>query len=215
MTPLVGLAARLSAGRPALLVVDMQNDFCAPEGYVAQVLGRDTSPCRAIVPAVAALIADARANGVPVVWLRAAYDDASVPAPMLGKKREAGITAVSCAEGSAGADWFGVAPDGGEAIFTKHCYSGFADPALDAHLRAHGITTLVIVGVQTNVCVESTLRDAHSLGYYVVVAEDGVASHMAAQHEATLANVRFLFGDVAPSAAIVEHWRRAAVPRGG
>ena len=204
---LATLDARLATGSAALVVIDMQNDFCAAGGYVGQVLGRDVSACRAIVPALETLIGAARESGVPVLWVVARYDDDAVPGPMLAKKREAGITAVSCASGSWGAEAFGVAPLPGEAIFVKHTYSGFAGTELDAHLQRTAISTIVVAGVQTNVCVESTLRDGHARGYYIVVAEDCVASHMPQAHEATLTNVRFLFGDVVPSATIAARFR--------
>jgi ureidoacrylate peracid hydrolase len=113
---------------------------------------------------------------------------------------------VCCAPGSWGAGWYGVAPAAGEAVVTKHCYSGFAGTDLDAQLRARGIRYLVFAGVQTHVCVESTLRDAHSHGYFCTIAEDCVASHTPAAHQQTLANVRFLFGDVAPAAQITASW---------
>ena len=78
---------------------------------------------------------------------------------------------------------------------------------LDAQLKALGVETLVFTGVQTNVCVESTLRDAHSHGYFTVLVSDCVASHMPAQHEATLANVRFLLGYLTDSPALKSVWR--------
>jgi ureidoacrylate peracid hydrolase len=203
------LADRLAPAHTALIVVDMQNDFCAPGGYVAN-LGRDVSACGAIVPAVNALVAGARAHGVPVIWLMAEYEDADVPVPMLAKKMEMGVRAISCARGTWGAEAFGVAPLPDEPVVVKHCYSGFVGTDLQARLAARNIATLVFAGVQTNVCVDSTLRDGHSLGHYIVVAGDCVASHMPAAHAATLDNVRFLFGDVADGAAIVSAWRTAA-----
>jgi ureidoacrylate peracid hydrolase len=210
IAPLLTLDERLAEGRSALLVVDMQNDFCADGGYVSN-LGRDTSPCRQIVPALTELIEAARTNAIPVIWLTAEYEDADVPAPMLAKKREMRVTAISCARASWGADFFAVAPRGNEPVIVKHSYSGFSGTDLDAQLRARNITTLVMTGVQTNVCVESTLREGHSRGYYIVVARDCVASHMPAQHQATLDNVAFLLGDVAESAAIAARWSSSIV----
>jgi ureidoacrylate peracid hydrolase len=203
------LPERLAPAHTALIVVDMQNDFCAPGGYVAN-LGRDVGACGTIVPAVNALVDGARRNGVPVIWLMAEYEDADIPAPMLAKKLEMGVSAISCARGSWGAAPFGVSPLPDEPVVVKHCYSGFVGTDLEAQLAARDIATLVFAGVQTNVCVDSTLRDGHSLGHYIVVAGDAVASHMPAAHAATLDNVRFLFGDVADSAAIVAAWSRRA-----
>jgi len=192
--------------RTALVVVDMQNDFCADGGYVSK-LGRDPAACRAIVPKLAELIAAARAKRVPVYWLMADYDQNAVPAAMRARQSEMGMAAVTCcARGSWGAAPFGVAPEAGEPVIVKHCYSGFAGTDLDQRLRQAGVETLVFTGVQTNVCVESTLRDAHSRGYFPVLVSDCVASHMTAQHDATVANVRFLFGYVAGSAELKTAW---------
>ncbi len=198
-------AERLAPGRTAVIVVDMQNDFCAPGGYIDGI-GKDVSTQASIVQPMTALIAAARAVGVPVVWITACYEENLLPPSMVAQKRRLGVEAICCARGTWGNDFFGVTPAGGEAVFAKNNYSGFSNPAFEQHLRTLGIETLVFCGVQTNVCVESTLREAHSRGFYVTVASDAVASHTAHLHEATLANVRFLLGDVVPSADIVVAW---------
>lgn len=192
--------------RTALLVIDMQNDFCADGGYVSK-LGRDPAPCRAIVPKLGEVIAAARTARVPVLWLMADYDLKAVPPAMRERQAELGMADTCCARGSWGAAPFGVAPAPGESVVVKHCYSGFIGTDLDAQLKALGVETLVFTGVQTNVCVESTLRDAHSYGYFTVLVSDCVASHMPAQHEATLANVRFLLGYLTDSPALKSVWR--------
>jgi ureidoacrylate peracid hydrolase len=197
---------RLAPGRVALVVVDMQNDFCAPGGYIAGALAKDVSSLALLVPRIEALLGAARKAGVPVIWLTACYEEALLPPSMIAQKRRIGVEAICCARGTHGADFYGVRPDPTERVFTKHTYSGFSNPDLDPHLRALGVEALVFCGVQTNVCVESTLRDAHSRGYDVALASDAVGSHAAAQHEATLANVRFLFGDVLATQALIETW---------
>lgn len=204
----IDAAERLAPGRTALVVVDMQNDFCAPGGYIAGI-GRDVASQGAIVAPLVTLIAAARAALVPVLWLTACYEDERVPPAMLAQKRRMGVGAICCARGSWGGDFFGVRPAEGEAVFEKHTYSGFSNPGFEAHLRARGIETLLFCGVQTNICVESTLRDAHSRGFYVALAADAVASHTPHLHEATLANVRFLLGDVLTSTEIAQAWTKA------
>ena len=72
------------------------------------------------------------------------------------------------------------------------------------------LSMIVFAGGQTNICVEATLRHAHALGFYCVVAEDCVASHTPPAHEMTLSTVRFVLGDVAPLAKIAELWPSAA-----
>lgn len=205
MLPLT-LEDKLAPRDSALVVVDMQNDFCSPGGYIDRTMGKDVSAGAAVATTISALLAAARGAGVPVVWLRADYRHDRIPDSMRVKLQARGITAVCCQPGTWGAQWFGVQPAEGEAVVTKHTYSGFAGTDLAARLQALGRRTLVFTGVQTQVCVESTLRDAHSLGYYCVVPQDAVGSHTPPAHEATLNNVRFLFGDVCSSAEVRKVW---------
>lgn len=205
------LDAKLGAVPAALLVIDMQNDFCAPEGYVARTVGKDVGAAAAMVPALETLIARARAAAIPVVWIRADYSLSRIPRPMQAKLINAGITNECCKPGSWGADWFGVAPRADEVVIDKHTYSGFAGTALQETLQRLRIETVVCTGVQTQICVESTVRDAHSLGYFCIVVEDAVASHAAALHQASLTNLAFLFGDVCSSATVNAAW--SSLPR--
>lgn len=203
------LADLLARSRTALLVVDMQNDFCAADGYVAG-LGLDTTACRAVVDPLTAFVGWARCAGIPVLWTWANYDEALVPPSLLRKKRIAGIDRQCCVPGTPGYEPFGVAPADGEPVFVKHCYSAFTNPGLQSHLEAEGIETLMFAGVQTNVCIESTLRDAFNAGFNTIVVEDCVASHTAPLHAATLANVRALLGEVATAADIRSAWAASA-----
>lgn len=198
---------RVAPARTALIVVDMQNDFCAEGGYIERVVGRSAAPCRAIVPALDRLIAGARAAHVPVVWIAANYRHDLIPPPALARQIERGWTDVTCAPGSWGHDFFGIRPAPGEALFEKSSFSPFHRTALEEHLRNRGIETLAVTGVQTNVCVDCTIRDGFVRGFYIAVPEDCVASHMPDLHTATLSTVKFLFGDVVPSTALLDRWR--------
>lgn len=204
--PLKTAADRLKPGHTALLVIDMQNDFCAEGGYIESVVGKNTAPCRAAAAPLMALVEAARGAGVPVLWVRADYRLDKLPESMAARFAEQGKGRVCCAPGSWGADFYGCAPAPGEAVIDKHCYSAFIGTDLEVRLRARGVRTLVFAGVQTNVCVETTLRDGYSLGFNVVAAADCVASHTAELHEATLKNVRFLFGDVLSGREIAALW---------
>lgn len=202
-------AERYAPAHTALLIVDLQQDFCSPGGYVS-ALGKDVAPIAAVVAPVLRLLAAARAAAVPVAWLTACYEDALVPPGMLRRKQEMGVERVCCAEGSWGAALLpGLEPAEDEPVIVKHSYSGFSNPALETFLRRHSVESLVFCGVQTNICVESTLRDGHSRGYHIGVAGDAVASHTPPLHEATLANIRFLFGDVLPAADFIGYWSEA------
>jgi ureidoacrylate peracid hydrolase len=101
---------------------------------------------------------------------------------------------------------YGVRVAAGETVIEKSSYSAFAGTGIEEQLRCRGVRTLVFAGVQTNVCVETSLRDAVCRGFYAVLASDCVASHTQPLHEATLKNVQFLFGDVLDRAAIAAAW---------
>lgn len=210
--PLLSLSARVDVAHTALLVVDMQNDFCAPGGYVERVVGKDVSACSAIVPRVRALIDAAREYGVPVFWLRACYRPELLPVSMRTKLIEQGIVDICCDRGSWGYDWHGVQPLASEPVLEKHSHDGFTGTGLERQLLVRGIRTLVFAGVQTNICIEATLRHAHALGFYCVVPADCVASHTAPAHEATLNNVRFLLGDVTRLDDVADQWRGTPAP---
>src|SRR5690606_662419 len=110
----------------ALLVIDMQNDFCAPGGYIDTVMGKDISAVAGICDNLKQLVQTARWRKSPVSWLAADYSHDRSPASMLRKLRQRGVTAVCCEPGSWGADWFCVRPDDGETVIVKHNYSGFS-----------------------------------------------------------------------------------------
>lgn len=196
----------LQPSASALVVIDMQNDFCAPGGYIDKVMGKDVAAAAAIVENLNCLVQAAREQKVPVIWIAADYSHDRIPASMLRKLRQRGITAVCCEPGTWGADWFGVRPQNSETVVVKHNYSGFSGTSLEQALRAHNVETLVLTGVQTQVCVESTAREGHSLGYTCVVPKDAVASHTPALHEASLMNMQFLFGEVCATQDVLSAW---------
>lgn len=206
---LLDLNSKIASRHTALLIIDMQNDFCASGGWTDAVVKKSVASCAPVAAHINTLSAAARAAQVPVFWVQADYSDDKVPEPMLARSRRNGLNAVCCAPGTWGAAWFGMQPQPGEPVITKHCYSGFMGTDLDAQLKRRGIRTLVFSGVQTQVCVESTLRDAHSLGYYCVVPEECVASHTPPAHEVMLANTRLLFGEVATTAQVMHLWSGA------
>jgi len=203
-------AERLAPQHTALIVVDMQNDFCAERSYVEEVIGREASACRDVAGPIMALVKEARAAGVPVVWIRANYDLDKLPAGMAVRFAAQGKGRVCCGTGSWGIGYYGVEPAPGEIEIEKHCFSGFMGTDLDARLRTLAIRTLVFAGVQTNVCVDATLRDGLARGFNVALAADCCASHTAELHDATIKNVRLAMGDVLTGAEVAAFWKPGA-----
>jgi ureidoacrylate peracid hydrolase len=156
---------RLIPSHSAVLVIDMQNDFCDEKGYVETVVGKDVSACRAVVPEIMALVGAAREQGVTVFWIKANYDPDRLPQGMLAKQREKSPV-ICCGTASWGNGFYGVRPASAEAVIEKNSYSAFVGTDIEERLRQKGIRTLVFAGVQTNVCVETSLRDAVCRGFY-------------------------------------------------
>jgi ureidoacrylate peracid hydrolase len=205
------LPERIDPAHTALIVVDMQNDFCAEGGYVQMTKGSDMSGSGPLAKKIMGVVEQARASGTTVVWVQANYEPRYLSGQALLKRNVKGINSVCCAGGSWGWDFFEVKPQDGEIIIEKHSFSGFFGTELDRLLRFRGIKTLVFTGVATNVCVESTLRDGFFLGYYIVLLEDCCDSSTRKLHDATIDNVRAHFGDVRNAAEVMNIWK-AALP---
>jgi nicotinamidase-related amidase len=178
-------AIQIDLARTALVVVDMQNDFCHAEGWFG-CRGIDLTPMRKPIAAIAATADALRAAGATIVWLNWGIraDCANLPPGVLYRgKRTADATgygeASSAARGAAlvQGSW-GAAlidelrPAAQDLRVDKHRLSGFFDNEFDALLRQAGITTLLFAGINTDRCVFSTLQDAGFLGYDCVLLED-------------------------------------------
>ena len=204
---LTDLSEVIEPAHTALLAIDVQNDFCAPGGHTEARLGRDVAACQAVVEPIEGLAAAARRAGVPVVWIKADYDRAYLSPPIHARQVARGMEKAYCVSGTWGAGFYRVSPSDGDLVIEKHRHSAFAGTELDQMLRDRGIRTVAVAGVQTHVCVESTLRDASARGYYVVVPRDCVGSYDRDLHDKTLRCVEMHFGEVVESADLVARWR--------
>lgn len=216
------LEEKVRPDHTALLVIDMQNDFCAPEGLSAREGGRDVSAALAIVPAIRRLADGLRAVGGLVVWVKFTTipGGLSYSGPWIDARSRATFGVLDmCIPGTWGHELLeGLEPQPGDVEVRKHRYSAFTGTDLDLILRGHGIKTILPTGTSTNACVESTLRAAFELDYYVVVPADACASWSRELHEATLANVRHRFGVVTKVDELLRIWgvgASLATPVGG
>jgi ureidoacrylate peracid hydrolase len=211
--PVKGLREKVDPRHTALVVIDMQNDFIADEGLIARE-GRDVSGAKEMAEHLPKLIKTARAAGVFVVFVRNVYTSeqnfylSDVWLEQAARKRAGGYTRIPvCAAGSWGGDFYGdVRPEPNDPIVTKHRYSAFYNTDLDTILRANGIRTVVFTGVVTNVCVETSAREAFVRDYYVVVASDGTAAYVQADHDMTLTNIDRFFGEIASIDELTAFW---------
>jgi nicotinamidase-related amidase len=208
---LESLRERIAPQHTALLIIDMQKDFCVDGMGASRRPGRDLSRTQAIIPNLVKLRRAARNAGVLVVHIGFSTlpHHLSDGAAWLSQRRRSTYASDSFAlEGSEGAQFIPeLSPAEGEVTVHKHRYSGFKGTDLDIVLRAKEIRTCVVTGVSTNVCVESTFRDAFEHGYYIVVPSDGTASWSKELGESTLQNVTHRFGLVAAVDEIIDTWR--------
>ncbi len=209
MEPILStLAQKVDPAHTALVVVDVQNDFCADGGYLSD-LGNDMSMIQRMVPRLNSFIARARETRVPVVFIRCIYDSVYFSGPWADKRSALNASGKGlCLSDTWGAEFYLVSPEPEEVIVTKHRFSAFVGTNLDLILRSMGIKTLLISGVATNVCVESTARDGYQLDYYVVFLEDCAANMNLELHNATLENVNRYFGVVSSSAEVLSAWKK-------
>ena len=204
--PLKTLSEQADPTAAALLVVDMQNDFCHPQG-VSGKRGRQQTITIEMTPRLESFIKVCRGVGTPVIFVKTIhYPWTDSPSWVRRLDRDGGDSV--CRPGTWGAEFYaGIQPEEGEIIITKHRYSAFLGTNLDLILRSRGIRSLLISGVGTNVCVESTLRDGYMRDYYIILLEDCVGATDHELHEATLKNVRLHFGAVSSSSEVRKLWR--------
>ncbi len=180
----------IAPAHTALLVVDMQKDFCEPDGVFGKG-GADTARIRKVVPAIASLIDGARSAGTKRVFMRHTHEaDLSNLSPArlsFYAMLYGGADPHHAIRGSWGHQVIDdLSPRSDETVIDKGRSSSFIGTSLDMVLRSNRIETVVITGMATHACVESTARDAGFFDYYVVVARDAVADYRDDLHEASL-----------------------------
>ena len=191
----------------ALLVVDMQNGFCDPQGTMARA-GVNYLPQNRIVPAVKQLVSVCRRAGIHVAWsLQRHYPDDLTRKKHRIPSHLTKLGVVPCLNDTWDAELVAqlkgdVMPE--DDVFEKHRSSCFYNTTLEVKLRMRGMTTLIVCGVATNYCVESTIRDAYARDYDIVVVEDCVATLWDDLQRATLRNVELFYGTVVSLSALEE-----------
>lgn len=192
--------------RSALIVVDMQNGFMLPGVAFSEI---KTAP--EIVPNINRLARAVRASGGTVVWIVTTYTKEAdtewstyygLSTPTHGAKRSAALS-----KGHKGHElWASLEVQPEDPIVEKKRFSAFIQGSsnLDQVLKERGIDTLLITGTVTGVCCESTARDAMMLNYRVVMVTDGNAAYSDEEHNAALTAFYATFGDILPTARLVE-----------
>ena len=191
---------RLIGPQTALVVIDLQNAFMLP-GMPVEV-----PTAREIVPNVNKLATATRTAGGKVVWVKMCLEGQSEAWRVFFDADPRRATLSELTPGSHGFELHAdldVQPE--DAILVKKRFSAFIQGSsdIDRHLRAAGIDTVIIVGTLTNICCESSARDAMMLNYRLVFVSDANAALSDAEHNATLTSILRVFGDVPTTDEVV------------
>jgi ureidoacrylate peracid hydrolase len=205
----------------ALLIVDMQNDFLHPDGAFGQRARRQPerlagmSLLGATIPMVERLLDSFRGAKRPVVHtittFQPDYADAQLPHWRHGLTSDGRALLL---EGSWGAQIVDeLTPRRGEYVVVKKGYGGFANPTLNTILRSRAVTTCVVAGITTAICVSSTIRGGVEYNYRMVLVEDAVAEQSREMHEAEVKILQRGFADLISTSEVVSNLERL-IPAG-
>lgn len=199
----------------ALIVVDMQNDFCAKGGMFDKE-GANLEMIHAMVPRLVDFIDGAREAKATIIFIQSIYNSeenrylSDVWLEQFVRIGRGGyIDYPVCERNSWNADFYdGIKPLPGEIIINKHRYSAFINTDLDLILRSKGIRTLIMTGVGTGICVESTARDGFMKDYYIVMLKDCTASPSEKAHINTHRTMARNFGESVDSGDVMRCWQK-------
>jgi len=197
----------LSRDRTALVVVDMQNSFCADDGGCGKV-GLPTQKLQTAVQPCVKLVAAARAAGIPVIYTRYMYRPDYADGGVLIKHLLPELADVKALQ--AGTWDIEIVPDltpqDGDFIVDKNRPSSFYATDLETILNGLDVESLVVCGVTTNCCVESTVRDASHRDYKTFVVQDAVAELDDERNDVALKSMAMLFGNLVTVADVEGAW---------
>ncbi|MBS8266497.1 cysteine hydrolase [Mesobacillus boroniphilus] len=190
----------LHPDKSALLIIDMQNSYCHKDGSIGRA-GYDVQAMIATIPKVKQLLAACRSAGILDIWtIQNHYpDDITRSNHRLTPhthRWSAGPPALKGTWDAEVVDELKAFTDSSAELITKHRFSAFFDTRLDTLLRMKGIDTLLVCGVATTHCVETTIRDAYQRDYDVLVAKEAVGGLTSDSHNASLKLVNETFGAV-------------------
>lgn len=203
----------IASGRTAVLIVDMQVDFAAPEGVIGR-MGVDLSTIAPALAAAERLAGAARAAAVPVIFVglstTPAIDSPAWRERMARRGGDPDIESELCRTGQVGSDFYGPKPLAGELVIEKSRYSAFFRTGLGERLRDRGIDTLILCGLTTECCIDCTARDAFHQDFHVFIPTDACAAYEADVHEAALKIMGLNFAILTDVDAVAASWRTGA-----
>jgi nicotinamidase-related amidase len=199
------LSEKVSPAHTAVVVIDCQHEFIDDGGFWDE-LGQDVSETKTVAGRIAEFLERAREHRVRIVHVRAIYDRRYMNDPMYERLHRHGSRLYCQSDDPASGFYEGLTPRNGEPEVIKHRFDAFYDTELDLMLRAWGVKTVILTGLVTHGCVDSTARHAYFNGYYVVFPPDLTGGASPEVKRVTVESMNVMFG-VTPSAQeIVACW---------
>ncbi|GAB2678497.1 cysteine hydrolase family protein [Aliiglaciecola aliphaticivorans] len=202
----------ITSNRSALCIVDVQNDFASPDGLLGQ-FGLDMSVVQPAVENIKKLVASARKNDIPIIFVglkTTEQDDSAAWQEWMSRQgRDAKAESAICRADTAGMTFYGAEPQDGDWVIYKTRYSAFYETQLNDLLKQKQLDTLVFCGITTECCVESSVRDAFHRDYHCIVVSDGCAAYDIELHDASLRAMAINFALLSDTQSIIKHWEAA------
>lgn len=195
--------------KTALILIDLQNDFCHPNGTASE-RGNNVHAFQDTFKNITTLLKAARESNTPIIHAISEHSDWSEsPSKKERFGREEQVDELSyCELNSWGAEIYHLfKPESTEKIIIKHRYSAFLHTDLEFILKANNIESIVLVGLYTNVCIDSTARDGYMRDFQVTIPYDCVASNDIKKHKYALHLVKGTFSEVIQSTEVIEQWK--------
>jgi ureidoacrylate peracid hydrolase len=197
------LRAKLNPESTALIIIDMQKDFCC-EGGSFHRRGFDIKPAQGLAGRLNSFLEEAREVLKHIIHLQM-MKKPELSSPLIDDLYQR--INIERSLDPAFAEHYQVIPQPGDVVIPKYKYSGFVSTYLDQFLRSKGIKTLIITGLATNVCVESTARDGFMREYYIVIPSDLTEGTSSEAKKSSLLNLDMFFAEIVSSNEIIECWR--------
>lgn len=193
------LARIKDKSRCVLLVIDMQNDFCSPEGNMAKI-GKDIRFIQKMVPNLSRLLEICRSAGMRVIFTKMVHSVWTDSPAWVSK-----LNSKNVRQRTWGCEFYqGFEPHEEDWVVEKHRYSAFLNTDLDTVLRASGVDSIIVTGVNSDQCVDGSAKHAFQLDYYVFLVKDCIATDSQTLTEAVLSMAEKSYGWIVSSEEIIE-----------
>lgn len=183
----------------AVLVIDVQNDFCSPDGVMAKK-GKNLSYVEETIPQLMRSINQFRDKGMTIIFVKTSHSSLTDSKTWENRGEAAKMVCTS----KWGKQLYEVQPEESDIVIVKNRYSAFIGTNLELILQSNDIDSLLFTGFVTNVCIESTVREAFMKDFSTVTLSDCTACYNYDEFKSSLSNLRNYFGDVMLSREVIE-----------